>query len=182
MIDVIKQKRLLILFFIGFVLGIVYINFYAVEFVSINGIFNSYYLNIFVNQQLDIKEYFLYLIGVRVFPLIVLCLLGITKFHKVIVYVFALWIGFMLGNYITLCVVQLGVRGLFFGVVALMPHIIFYIPMYSIILFYLYQYPDVKWSLTKTLATVLCFVIGIILEGQINPNMLKWCISIMELR
>ncbi len=182
MIDVIKQKRLLILFFIGFLLGIVYVNFYAIDFVSMNGIFNSYYLDVFMNQQLNIREYFLYLIGVRVLPLILLFLLGITKFHKVVVYVFVLWIGFMLGNYVTLSVVQLGVRGLFFGIVALMPHIIFYIPMYLILLFYLYQYPDAKWALPKTIAMVLCFVIGIILEGQINPSMLKWCISIMELR
>lgn len=49
----------------------------------------------------------------------------------------------------------------------------FYIPVYVVILWYLYTYPSIRWNMTKTIFVLLAFAVGMIMEGYVNPVFMK---------
>ena len=66
------RKQFLCFFMPGFIIGIVYVNFFAVKYMADPGLFSTYFLEEYQSVDIVAGEYMWYLIRVRVFPLLVL--------------------------------------------------------------------------------------------------------------
>lgn len=173
-----KQKFFCAIIFCGFVVGILYTNLVAIDYLTMTGIFNGYYLSEFANQKFIIIEYLPRIIWNRLIPLMVVIVLAYSKLHKVIVIGLVMWVGFLWGIFMSLGIAQLGMFGIVVCIVSVMPQIVFYIPTYLIVGIYGYQYPNSSINMSKIIVGSSCFVMGIVMECQVNPYMLKWIINI----
>ncbi len=162
-----------------FLVGILYTNIFAVDYMVMTSIFNEYYLNNFKGTTLNWIEYIPMLLKVRFIPIVFIVFMAYSKIHKIITLALLGWWGFLWGIYVSLAVISHGIKGVLFSVVGILPQIIFYVPAYFIVLLYCYEYPDTKWNVWKSIAVTFCLISGIVIEGQINPIVLKWFIGIM---
>ena len=161
-----NQSRVVILIYmIGFLLGIVYMNMSAGEYISSMGIFNRNFAEQF--QKTDIKgvQYLGYLVRLRVLPAIILALIGMTRFRRIGSTVFLVWTGILCGVYFTCAVMNHGVRGV--------PHMACYLFAYGILFMTIFFYPKKQWNYEKTIAFCLAICMGIALEYKANPVLVK---------
>ena len=169
-----NQSRVVILIYmIGFLLGIVYMNMSAGEYISSMGIFNRNFAEPF--QKTDIKgvPYLGYLVRLRVLPAIILALIGMTRFRRIGSTVFLVWTGILCGVYFTCAVMNHGVSGVLFCVVGLLPHMACYLFAYGILFMTIFFYPKKQWNYEKTIAFCLAICMGIALEYKANPILVK---------
>lgn len=169
-----NQSRVVILIYmIGFLLGIVYMNMSAGEYISSMGIFNRNFVEQF--QKADIKgvQYLGYLVRLRVLPAIILALIGTTRFRRIGSTVFLVWTGILCGVYFTCAVMNHGVSGVLFCVVGLLPHMACYLFAYGILFMTIFFYPKKQWNYEKTIAFCLAICMGIALEYKANPILVK---------
>ena len=169
-----NQSRVVILIYmIGFLLGIVYMNMSAGEYISSMGIFNRIFAEQF--QKADIKgvQYLGYLVRLRVLPAIILALIGTTRFRRIGSTVFLVWTGILCGVYFTCAVMNHGVSGVLFCVVGLLPHMACYLFAYGILFMTIFFYPKKQWNYEKTIAFCLAICMGIALEYKANPILVK---------
>ena len=75
-----------------------------------------------------------YLIRLRVIPFLTLFVLGITKVKRIAVIVFLIWTGFLMGIITSASIIQMGMLGILFNVLSLVPHFFFYVMGYIILL------------------------------------------------
>ena len=139
-----NQSRVVILIYmIGFLLGIVYMNMSAGEYISSMGIFNRNFAEQF--QKTDIKgvQYLGYLVRLRVLPAIILALIGMTRFRRIGSTVFLVWTGILCGVYFTCAFMTI------------------------------FFYPKKQWNYEKTIAFCLAICMGIALEYKANPILVK---------
>ena len=172
-----RGKGLFLVFITCFILGILYTNLLAVDYLTMTGVFNHYYLREFADSVTNVEEYLPYLLTVRVMPLVCLIVLAYSKVHKVSAVLFLIWTGFLWGIYMSMGIIQMGLKGVLFGLVGLFPHMLFYVPSYLIVLIFTYKYPEARWNPIKVIMIILCMIIGIGLECYINPVMLKGLIN-----
>ncbi len=173
------KKVFLAIFISGLIMGIIYVNVWAANYLTITGIFNEFYLNEYLVASGSSFAYILYLLRIRMLPLVMLGLFVHTKMRRVIVSLFFVWTGFLWGIYTSMGVVILGVKGVLFCIIALFPHMICYIPAYLILLVYMYDYPQSSWNIYKASAFTACLTIGIFLECTVSPVVLGWIILIL---
>lgn len=169
-----ENKRFLVLFcMLGFFVGIVYANLISEDYVAGMGIFSDFFLEQYIQTEVDAAEYLWYVSRVRMVPALLLCALGCTKFRKAVASGFLLWTGFSAGMIMTSAVLKMGMKGIILCIVALLPHFIFYVAGYMILLWYLFTYPESKWNLSKTVSVLLFTAVGIIMECYVNPVIMQ---------
>lgn len=169
-----ESQRFLGLFcMLGFLVGIIYANVVSEDYIGNMGVFNEFFLNQYMQMDIDELEYIWYLIQVRVIPLGLLCALGCTKLRRAVVAAFLLWTGFSCGMIMTSAVLKMGVKGIILCLIALTPHIFFYIGGYVVLIWYLYTYPLSKWNLSKTISMMLFIAVGVLLECYVNPVIMQ---------
>ena len=169
-----NQSRVVILIYmIGFLLGIVYMNMSAGEYISSMGIFNRNFAEQFRKADIDGVQYLGYLVRLRVLPAIILALIGTTRFRRIGSAVFLVWTGMLCGVYFTCAVMNHGVSGVLFCVVGLLPHMACYLFAYGILLMTIFFYPKKQWNYEKTIAFCLAICMGIELEYKVNPVLVK---------
>lgn len=169
-----NQSRVVILIYmIGFLLGIVYMNMSAGEYISSMGIFNRNFAEQFRKTDIDGVQYLGYLVRLRVLPAIILALIGTTRFRRIGSAVFLVWTGMLCGVYFTCAVMNHGVSGVLFCVVGLLPHMACYLFAYGILLMTIFFYPKKQWNYEKTIAFCLAICMGIALEYKVNPVLVK---------
>lgn len=169
-----NQSRVVILIYmIGFLLGIVYMNMSAGEYISSMGIFNRNFAEQFRKADIDEVQYLGYLVRLRVLPAIILALIGTTRFRRIGSAVFLVWTGMLCGVYFTCAVMNHGVSGVLFCVVGLLPHMACYLFAYGILLMTIFFYPKKQWNYEKTIAFCLAICMGIALEYKANPVLVK---------
>ena len=169
-----NQSRVVILIYmIGFLLGIVYMNMSAGEYISSMGIFNRNFAEQFQKADIEGVQYLGYLIRLRVLPAIILAILGTTRFRKIGSTAFLVWTGILCGVYFTCAVMNHGVSGVLFCVVGLLPHMACYLFAYGILLMTIFFYPKKQWNYEKTIAFCLAICMGIALEYKANPVLVK---------
>ncbi len=160
-------------------LGILYTNLFASDYLAMTGVFGEYYLQNFASSSMQIEEYLLFVIKIRFLPILILTIIAYSRINKIGIIVFLLWTGFMSGIYMSLGVLQLGFKGILFCVLGLFPQMIFYVPAYMIVIVFVYKYPMSQWSILKVAVVTMCMVSGVVLECQTNPYILKWLIAII---
>lgn len=167
---VLEVKRLsLVLFMLGFFSGIIYVNIFARNYMVSVGIFSDYFLEQYSKYALHIDEYFWHVIQIRIFPVIVLCILAGTNYKKVAGCVYILWTGLLVGILLTTAILKLGIKGILLCLIGVLPHYICYVSAYAMILIYMITYPDVRWNSSKTISMIIFMMLGIITECYINP-------------
>lgn len=164
---------------LGFMGGIFYTNMLAHDYLSMTSVFNQYYLEQFMGVDILVNDYIIHVAMLRLLPLILLIILGYTKFHKIGILGVVLWVGFLWGIYLSIGVVVLGIKGIIICILGIVPQIFFYIPAYLMVMVYAYQYPVVRWNFGKTLVVTLCILCGVVIECNVNPIIMKWFINIL---
>ena len=169
-----ESRKFLVLFcMVGFFFGIIYANLISKDYITSKGIFNDFFLNQYSQTEIDVAEYIWYVAKIRIEPVILAGTLGCTKLRKAVVAAILLWTGFSGGMLMTSAVLKIGLKGLILCLVALMPHFLFYIAGYMILLWYLFTYPNARWNLSKTVSMVLFIAVGILLECYVNPVLMQ---------
>lgn len=163
----------------GFFVGILYANFIGVNYITSTGIFHEYFLNQYINQDILTEKYFLYLLKQRLSPVLFLGLAGMTKLRKIAAAGCLLWTGFAGGVLAVAAVIRMGLIGMVFYFAAIIPHSLFYVFAYAIIICYLAEVPANKWNIWKTVFVGLSLIAGILTEAYINPHIVRWIIRIM---
>lgn len=174
-----KRKIFFTALFIGFGAGILYMNRFAAEYLTVLGVFNSYYLQDFLESDLLIYEYLARVLWIRIIPLVSMLVLSHLRLNKACVIILFIWTGFLFGLYISLGILQLGVKGIVFCVLGIFPQMLFYIPAYLIGVVTAYNYPMAQFGREKIGAIVLLILVGVALECQVNPIIIKWYINLI---
>lgn len=173
-------KRFFTIFLLlGFLIGILYANLFAEEYIISSGILNDYFLSQYSQIEIEAEKYLWYLIRLRFFSIVCVGALGCTRLKKPVVAGVLLWTGFSGGILMTSAVMKIGVKGIFLCLSGLLPHFLCYVAVYLVVLWYLLQYPHGRWNMTKTVYCVLLMLLGILMECYINPVLLKMFIRML---
>ncbi|MCI8293201.1 MAG: stage II sporulation protein M [Hespellia sp.] len=173
------KRILLAAFLAGLLSGILYANLAAESYLAASGIFNPFFLSQYTSIQVDKKDFLIYLMRIRLFPVIVVILSGLTRFRRAVAAGCVIWFGFLGGVLFVTTIIQMGVKGLFLSLVALFPQIAFYVFAYAVILWFLFTWPSVRWTMSKTIFVVVIFSIGILTEVYVNPIFMKLYLNSM---
>ncbi len=169
-----KNQLLIVCLVVGFFVGILFENIVArTSGVTVN-YFESYFMEQYKSVKIISEEYLWYVIRARIFPLLLLCLLGCMNWKKTLVCLSLIWTGFLSGIMIVSAVIQTGIKGILLCGGAIFPQVIFYGVSYSILLVHLYQYPKGRWNTTKAIFMVIAMFAGIMLETYVNPYIIQF--------
>lgn len=168
-----RQRYPILIYMLGFFLGIIYLNVASTRYVVDVGIWSEWFRSQYLGYDLKSCDYMWYVAQIRLLPAVGLAILGETKFRRIAAYLFLLWAGLASGMILTSALLMLGVKGLILCVISMFPHFLCYIPAYAMLLLYLFRYPVSEWNSTKTLSFVLFLTMGIALECLVNPVLLK---------
>ena len=164
---------MILIYMIGFLLGIVYVNMVSGEYIYSVGIFNRNFADQFQKADLEGLQYLVYLIRLRIMPAIILAIIGTTRFRRIGSVMFLVWTGMLCGVYFTCAVMNRGVGGVLLCVAGLLPHMVCYLFAYGIMLMTIFFYPQKHWNYEKTIAFCLAICMGIALEYKANPILVK---------
>lgn len=174
-----NKKQLLVFYMLGFLAGILYANLISRQYLMASGIFNEYFLKQYAQTDVVLEEYVWYIISVRAVPFAVFALLGFTRMRKVASAGLLVWTGFSCGMVTVASVIKLGIKGIALCIVGITPQFFFYIPAYMILIWYFYTYPQSRWNNSKTMFILMAFLTGIVMEGYVNPILMKAFIGII---
>lgn len=175
-----QRKRYMTAFYMaGFLIGILYANLIAKQYVTATGILSEYFLSQYVAIDIVAEEYLIYVLRMRLLPLAGLLLAAQTKFRKLSVVLWFIWIGFSCGVLMVGAIMQLGVKGVMLCLIGITPQFAFYGMAYIVLLWYFYTYPVSTWNRGKTIFVVLTMALGILSEVYVNPILMKMFINAM---
>ncbi|MGN0406191.1 MAG: stage II sporulation protein M [Bariatricus sp.] len=174
-----SKQQLVMVFVAGFLLGIVYANLAAESFSTVTGVFHESFFSQYVQSEVEVGEYFPYLLRYRMLPAVLLGIVGSTKFKKPAAITALLWTGFSGGIVAAVSVLRLGARGMILCAAGMIPQFLFYGLAYAVILWYLYRYPQSEWNAGKTGFVVIMILAGMITEAYLNPAIVKWVLKLI---
>jgi len=158
---------------VGFFVGIIYENIVSQKYGASVNIFNEFYLKQYIQMEIIYEDYIWYLFQKRGILLAILCVSCITKAKKIICILFLCWFGILGGIFTVSAVFQLGVKGILICICTLIPHMVCYGIAYAVLLSNFYFYPEKKWNSSKIIFVAVMFLLGILLEGYLNPALMK---------
>lgn len=163
---------------VGFFVGILYENIALKKYDMTLRIFQSQFLKQY--QQVDFvsEKYLLQVMKERISIVVIIVIMGNLKWRKLLLCGFAVWTGFILGILTVAAVMQLGIVGILFCFVGMLPHMIFYVLAYCVLTVYYYRYPRIRWNYAKTIFLTLMMIVGILLEIYVNPVFFKIILNV----
>lgn len=171
---ILENKKCFVLFYMsGFFAGILYANFVSKDYVAGMGIFNEFFLDQYVQMEIDLGEFLWYAAYIRLFPVMVLAAVGCTRFRKGAALTYVVWTGYSCGMILTTAVMKMGVKGIILCLISLTPQFLCYAAGYIMLLWHLFCYPRTRWDLSKTICFALFMLMGILLECYVNPIIVK---------
>ncbi len=153
--------------------GILFANLTVRDYVTTSGIYNPYFLKQYAQSDIQAGEYILYLCGIRLIPLALIALLGQTRVRRILSIVVFAWAGFSAGTIVCAGILNMGIQGIVFWVIAMVPQFLFYAFAYLIVLWYFFTVPQSRWNLGKTLFVLLFMAAGLITEAYVNPILMQ---------
>lgn len=167
------KNTIFLIFVISFLVGIMYVHVTSEYTAADSRIFSEYFLKRFLSAEVDMKTYVPYLLRLRILPLFVVTGLAFTKIRRVSGVAFLTWTGFTLGLLLTIASYAMGFRGIVMCFITLLPHMLFYMPAYVVVLWYSFSYPNNVWNYQKTIFVLFMIGIGIVLESCVSITILK---------
>ena len=176
------KKWMFAIFIPAFLLGILYVNVMIGRHLTDYSIFSEYFLKQYASVDVSVPEYMMYLTGIRLFPF--LCLQDYRfRFRKAAAG--TSWCGrAFVEVLLTMGAFSMGIKGVLLCMVALLPHFLFYIPAYVVLLWYAMTAPHNRWNRQKTIFVLLMLGMGIVSEGYVDgvdENILKNIVKILEI-
>lgn len=188
---IIHKKFFIVLFMIGFLVGILFTNIFGKAYILGVGLLGEYFLLHFKYTQINYNRLLMYVFQERIQLFLVVCILGITNIGIPVIGAFFVWLGFSSGVLLSVGILKFGLKGIMICLSAVFPQFLIYIPVY---LLYSDKLIDQKvsgrstWKKQKWLQYVLFVVLGIlviafgaVLETYINPIILKKVLSLVNL-
>lgn len=174
-----RKKYISVILLAGFFIGILYANLAAKKYLVSTGIFSEHFLSQYVAIDIIPEEYMVYILQIRLFPILAFILIAQTKFRKFAVLIWFLWIGFSCGMLAVVAIMQLGANGILLCLIGITPQFIFYAMAYIVLLWNIYTYPVSTWNRGKTVFVILTMALGILAEVYINPILMKLFVNAM---
>ena len=112
-----RQRYPILIYMLGFFLGIIYLNVASTRYVVDVGIWSEWFRSQYLGYDLKSFDYMWYVAQIRLLPAGGLAILGGTKFRKIASYLFLLWAGLASGMILTSALLMLGVKGLILCVI-----------------------------------------------------------------
>lgn len=167
------KKQILAFFMPGFLLGILYANFFLKQSMLEVNIFDLDILKKYAETGTFGTAYFLYIIQIRMAPFLLLMALAFTKIKKALMPMTVVWCAFSGGTLLTVAILKMGMKGIVLCIACVVPQIICYVVAYLIVLIYCMQYPRSQWNRQKTMFVILMMVSGILIEAYLTPIIVK---------
>lgn len=186
-----EQKRgmnkFILLFCIGFLVGIIIGNFLIPQAGGEAGIMSAYFLDKFEYMEIEYSSLFMYILNQRMKIYITLVIFGVTAFGCVLAYGYTTWLGISTGAFMSICILRMGILGILVGVVSLLPQYLIYVPVYVFVLWRIRENGQIlSFSMAKKerqrmwikyfimmFAAGVILVLGIFLESNVNPFLMK---------
>lgn len=92
-----RQRYPILIYMLGFFLGIIYLNVASTRYVVDVGIWSEWFRSQYLGYDLKSFDYMWYVAQIRLLPAGGLAILGGTKFRKIAAYLFLLWAGLASG-------------------------------------------------------------------------------------
>lgn len=180
-------NKFILLFCIGFLLGIVVGNFFIPEAGGEAGIMSAYFLDKFEYMEIEYSSLFVYILERRMKIYWILTILGITGAGCIAAWGYTTWLGISTGAFLSICILRMGIMGILVGVVSLFPHYLIYVPIYILLIWRVGENAEMiknnsmknekkkvicKYFIIMALAS-LVLLVGVILESNVNPYLMK---------
>lgn len=136
-----RQRYPILIYMLGFFLGIIYLNVASTRYVVDVGIWSEWFRRQYLGYDLKSFDYMWYVAQIRLLPAGGLAILGGTKFRKIAAYLFLLWAGLASGMILTSALLMLGVKGLILCVISMLPH---FCAIYPLMQCFYYIYSDIR--------------------------------------
>ncbi len=175
-----------VIFFTGFMLGILFINLWGDTYFRETAIFGRENFLMAGTAQIDQNAFFLYLLGLRGKGYLALWLFGYTIAGLPILLLALGWLGFASGVLLTMSVVQMHMAGLLIFFSSVLPQAIIYIPLVLMLAGSIYEKGCVRpgerrhqWEWQKEKGYLLVLAAGIpltILGAALEAYANSWLI------
>lgn len=174
-----KNQLFIIALTVGFFIGIFYENLFAGKQGTASELFQKSNLQQYLQIKVVAVDYLWYVVKERMLFFGAICVIGLLKWKKAVAFLCLGILGFLFGILAVSAVLNLGMGGLFFCILGLLPHGFFYGFGLMVLLCHWYRYPNRKWDRMKSLFIIAVFIVGILGEVYVNPWIMKWIIPIV---
>lgn len=165
-----KKNQLLIVFLaVGFFIGIIYENIMAGRMVLINDLFLKSNLERYLRADISAKELLQYIVQERLWLFAWICVFSCLRWKKLYVIGMLGILGFLMGVLAVASVLQLGIAGIWFCIVGVLPQGIFYGMVCYLLFNHWFHYPERRWNRVKSLFVITMLAVGILVEVYVNP-------------
>ncbi len=184
-----KNDILIIIFFIGLIVGTIFANIFRTLYINEINIVNDYFSNKLVNMDIEYGSLLKYILFSRIKYFIILWLFSITILGLPVIFIYLIYSGFLVGFIISISTMKYGIMGILLFIVYLFPHGIIYIPVIAISIqrafimckrmYYMKNGVKVnkKNIILEYLFTIILLlvmiIIGCFIETYINSNILQ---------
>ena len=186
-----KNICLLAAFWLGFFLGILFINLWGDTYFRETSVLGRETLQKISESKLDTRSFFFYLLKMREQALLLIWLLGYTIVGTAVVLTGLCWVGFAAGVLLTMAVLQLRLTGILLFFFLIFPQVCFYVPAIRMLADGIWERGKGRiknrrtfqeWSSEKEYIFLLflsaaCVMAGSALESCVNPPLIRWAIK-----
>lgn len=185
-------RRLLPLFFVGFVVGVLLMNIGKSILLEETGLFDEEVLSRMRYVAVDSNALFCYVLRKRMLFLIGMAVLATTYLGLAACMAAVFWCGTSAGTFLTALMLRYGLKGLILAMVSVFPQFLFLIPAFLLLLEWsgsLYQtiyfrnrdteagFP-LAAKLGRLAGIILLLTLGCLLESYLNPALLTGYLKI----
>lgn len=180
-------------YLLSFFAGIILANALGVEQLKQYGVLNEYFIQQLLYASINYNDLFLYVAENRGAVFLLLFVFGLTRHGIPVHFLYLAWNGFSFGVAMVSVIVSFGIRGIPVLCAFLLPHYLFYIPLYLLLFgFACYmakkemtgqnlsrRLPKAVVFLAGTVIVLGLFTMGIMTESYVNPHIIKKLVKIL---
>lgn len=181
----------------GFVFGIVVLNFASHFFMDSTGLLDEYTLGRIKYLEINKENYFIYILKKRVSTLWALVFFSSAFWGIVVIYGYIFWMGSAMGIILSAAIVRYGIKGILLIIVGVFPQIFIYVPLTVVCFYFCYNVWETFYSsnvkefqyglrrkqrvakwLVQFLILNVVVIMGGIIESYVNPIFVTKVLSI----
>lgn len=169
-----KQYRYYIVILTGVLAGALLANLVIDDITDKIGIFNYDFKNAVINVSLDRMLYLRYILKLRIKEYVGFILILFTPAALLGAYMFMAFIGISTGMMVSVCVMNMGIKGMLIYAVCLVPQYIIYAVAVSLIVSSVeVGHMEIKKTAVNIIISLLFMIIGILYETYVSTWLMK---------
>lgn len=139
------------------------------------GMFNDDFNNAIISVSLDKTLYLRYILKLRLKEYICFMLVLFTPAAIAGIYIFMLFAGISSGLMISVCIMNMGIKGMFIYAVCLIPqYIIYAIAVFLMVSYIEKRLINIKKTVIVIFISLIFLIAGILYESYISPFIIRW--------